>query len=125
MKHDPSDPAMWAKPKRKQTSTWKSVERKIARLFGVERNQDTHGEDFATDIIAVEVKHRSTLPKIVTDALEQVTEARPDRVPVAIFHLKGQRIEDSLCVMRAGDLKDRYHIQVGTYRAFTSIMEQK
>ena len=36
----------------KQTSTWKSVERKLARLFGVERNQDTHGDDFHTDLIA-------------------------------------------------------------------------
>ena len=73
-------------------------------MFGAERNQDTHGEDFATDLIAVEVKHRSSLPKIVTDALAQVAEARPDRVPVAIFHQKGQRIEDSWAVLRARDL---------------------
>lgn len=88
----------------KQTSTWKSVERKLARLFGVERNQDTHGDDFHTDLIAVEVKHRTKLPKIVTDALEQVSEARPDLVPVAIFHLKGTRIDESLCVIDARTL---------------------
>ena len=90
--------------------TWKSAERKLARLFGVERNREPHGEDFATDIIAVEVKHRSKLPRIITDALEQVAEARPDRVPVAIFHLKGQRIDDSLCVIRAGDFADMERI---------------
>ena len=96
----------------KQTSTWKSVERKLARLFGVERNQDPHGEDFATDIIAVEVKHRNSLPKKLTDALRQVSKARPDRVPVAIFHLKGTRIKDSWVVIRAGDLADRFHISL-------------
>ena len=90
------------------TSTWKSVERKLARMFGVERNQDTHGDDFHTATIAVEVKHRTKLPKIVTDALTQVAGARPDRIPVAIFHLKGQRVDDSLCVMRTADFLSFY-----------------
>ena len=92
--------------------TWKQVERKLARLFGVERNREPHGEDFSTDLIAVEVKHRSTLPKIVTDALEQVAEARPDRVPVAIFHLKGQRVDESWAVIPAGALAERFHISL-------------
>lgn len=92
--------------------TWKQVERKLARLFGVERNREPHGEDFSTDLIAVEVKHRSTLPKIVTDALEQVAEARPDRVPVAIFHLKGQRVDESWAVIPAGALAGRFHISL-------------
>ena len=90
--------------------TWKQVERKLARLFGVERNREPHGEDFSTDLIAVEVKHRSTLPKIVTDALEQVAEARPDRVPVAIFHLKGQRVDESWAVIRADHLADMHYV---------------
>ena len=108
MKHDPSDPAMWAKPKRKQTSTWKSVERKIARLFGAERNQDTHGYDFLSDFFIVEVKHRDTLPKWIEDAMLQVetaaVEIESDPLPVAILHAKGQRFDAAYAIVRVSNM---------------------
>ena len=86
--------------------TWKSVERRLARMAGAERNQDTHGFDFETVLMRVEVKHRTIVPKLCLDALEQV-QATPDigaRIPVAVVHQKGQRLEDSIALVRYGDL---------------------
>ena len=88
--------------------TWKSIERKLARMFGTERNQDTHGLDFLTDRIAAEVKHREFFPNWLMDAMAQIEVAYQPvirRIPVLFLHMKGQPIGKTLAVMSADDLK--------------------
>ena len=103
--------------------TWKSIERKLARMFGTERNQDTHGFDFRTNKIIAEVKHRKAMPVWIENAMVQVEQFRRvcikivgepsgkpflsqgTRTPILFLHKKGQAIEDTLAVMRASDLK--------------------
>ena len=99
----------------KQTTTWKSVERKLARMFGAERNQDTHGYDFKTEFIIGEVKHRDTLPKWIEDAMSQVELADTgddDLLPVVILHAKGQRFDDCYAFVRVSNMSRLHDFMV-------------
>ena len=100
----------------KQTSTWKSVERRLARMFGTERNQDTHGYDFKTEFIIGEVKHRDTLPKWIEDAMAQVDLASATDgdglLPVVILHAKGQRFEDCYAFIRVSNMSRLHDFMV-------------
>jgi len=90
--------------------TWKSVERKICRFFGTEREK-REGErgwpDGVTDTLKIQVKHRKSFPAWLTGALVEL-EAWPDdkgRTPILCLHSKNQRIEDTLVITRAKYLK--------------------
>ena len=51
--------------------TWKSVERKAARMDGTERTgpQGKHVDDHYTNRIAVETKHRKSMPQWIEKAI--------------------------------------------------------
>ena len=108
---------------------WKSVELRLARYFGTERIPRTGKpvEDFRTDRLIAEVKHRKKLPKWILEAVEdaeeyenammcevcydpllgalRATRDSSKRIPIAILHEKQMKIEDSLVVIRAKDFR--------------------
>lgn len=90
-----------------RSSTWKNVERKLAQLLGGERIGVTGRHNMETpdlDIpdLAVEVKHRKSLPALLKKALLQAETAGKahDKVPIAIFHETGKQYTDSYVVIR-------------------------
>lgn len=95
-----------------KTSTWKSVERKLAELLGGERvpvtgRQRGCAPDIEHPLFAIEVKHRASLPSWIVDALDQaVKSVRKDKVPVVILHENRMAYGNSLVLMKLGDLKE-------------------
>jgi len=56
------------------------------------------------DWLTAEVEHRAALPRWLTDAVDRARRSSTDaQLPVAVLHAKGQRVEDSLVVMRLRD----------------------
>jgi len=54
--------------------------------------------------LAAEVKHRASPPRWLTDAIDRAQRSSTDaQLPVAVLHAKGERVEDSLVVMRLRD----------------------
>lgn len=97
----------------KPPSTWKSVERKIAKIFGVERTGPLGDgvPDCISDPFAVEIKHGAAapVPKWLSEAMDQAERNAPGRLsPVVVLHPKGWRIEDSLVVMRLSEFRDLF-----------------
>ena len=83
---------------------WKRTERTIAALLGGQR-LPVSGRGDRPDVqhpwLAVEVKHRRTLPQWLLDALRQAEQAAtPEQLPVVVLHQRGQRYADSLVVVR-------------------------
>jgi len=56
---------------------WKQYERRIARLFGVERKGILGRDDFETEHLAGETKVLDKLPKWLTDIYEQANRNCP------------------------------------------------
>lgn len=89
---------------------WKRTERTIAgRLGGVRVpvSGRTRGDapDVAHPRLAVECKHRATLPAWLLEAMAQAEAcANPEQIPVAILHEHGRRHDVDLCVLRLADL---------------------
>ncbi len=85
--------------------TWKSTERRIARLLHGERTGNTGAatEDVAHAWLSVEVKHRRMLPAWLHDALQQAQRNAPaGRLPVVVLHQHGERsTNDVVCVRLA------------------------
>ena len=90
-------------------TTWKAVERKLARLFGVEREGCTGeaGPDFVSASYSVEVKHRKQLPQWIKGALEQAeVNCKDGTMPLVILHERYQGYEDSLVLCRLREFRD-------------------
>ena len=75
--------------------TWKAVERRVARMFGAQRNplsgrNSRHTQaDIIHDHLYIEVKHRARIP-FYRVWLETVEKAKQEgKVPVLILHPKG------------------------------------
>jgi len=88
-------------------STWKSVERRVARQLGTERTgpTGTPQPDAETSWLCVEVKHRKSLPQWLTSALAQAKQHCNERqLGIAVLHEKHGR--DSLVVMSFTDFVD-------------------
>lgn len=95
-----------------RTSTWKSVERKVAEKLGGVRvgNRGTNSEDVAHDVFSVEVKHRKNLPQIVRDSMDQCRRNAPDgKVPLVVLH--AANTPRYLCVL---DIEDLVQLLEGT-----------
>ena len=61
--------------------------------------------------LAVECKHRETLPAWLTEAMAKVrAQAGRDRVGVVVLHERGKR--DSLVVMALSDFVARYGVHI-------------
>jgi hypothetical protein len=91
-------------------ATWKHTERSIAsRLGGVRVPVSGRARGDAPDSthprLALEVKHRKSLPAWLLDAMCQASAcAGPEPIPVAILHQHGGRHDRDLCVLRLADL---------------------
>lgn len=88
---------------------WKRVERQIAAFLGgvrvpVTGRQRGDAPDIQHEWLSPEVKSYSTVPKWLLEAMTQAEAAAKDgELPVAIVHKKGQKVEDSLVVVRLSD----------------------
>jgi hypothetical protein len=89
--------------------SWKSAERRIAAILGGERLPVSgRGRGDAPDIdhpvLSVEVKSRATIPRWLTDALEQAESASRDgRMPAAVLHPDRGRYADALVICRLSE----------------------
>lgn len=80
---------------------WKCYERRIARLFGVERKGILGGADFETSHLAGETKVLAKIPKWLVDIYEQMNKNCPiGKHPIAIIKEKNKRDEEAFVIMR-------------------------
>lgn len=100
--------------------SWKATERRVAAILGGERvpvNGRIRGSapDVAHDKLALEIKHRQSIPRWIEDALAQAeasaatrggTEEGDMKLAVAVLHGDGARYERSLCLLRLEDLAE-------------------
>lgn len=95
-------------------TTWKHVERELARLLGGRRvpvtgRQRGSAPDIEHPWLSLEVKHRKTIPRWLLDALAQAEASKRDgQLPVAILHQHRMEYADSLVVVRLRDWIDRF-----------------
>lgn len=91
-------------------STWKDVERRLAKRAGVTRTGAT-GEntpDFILEPVAFELKYRATLPKWMLEAEKRlVSESKGETIPWLLLHAEGRRFvlclyDDLIHYMREG-----------------------
>ena len=95
--------------------TWKSVERRVCRYLGTERllHEGRKGEpDGISDIqivingLAIQVKHRKSLPSWIADAWGDTEQHTPDgKIPIVCLHQKQQKIEDTYVITKLKYLK--------------------
>ncbi|MBC7223442.1 MAG: hypothetical protein H5T59_04070 [Anaerolineae bacterium] len=92
-------------------TTWKAVERALARRLGGVRTGCT-GEaapDVTTGWCSVECKTRKRLPAWLKEAVAQaVRNAAPDTLPLVVLHQTGQRHDSDLVVLRLRDFEAWY-----------------
>ncbi len=94
-------------------TTWKSVERSIARLFGGRRTgprgiavADVADHRYQS-WLAIEIKHRKKLPQWILDALKQAELAAGEhKLAMVVLHERRMRYKDSLVVLRLSDWID-------------------
>ena len=91
-------------------TTWKNVERQIAKLLGGERipvsgRQRGYAADISHNVFSIEVKHRQELPGWILDGLSQAqSSSRESKIPLLLLHRKGMRYDESLAVLQLQDL---------------------
>ena len=91
---------------------WKRTERKIAAALGGQRVPVTgrargDAPDVAHKWLAVEAKHRRTLPAWLQTALAQAQASAHDgQLPIVVLHQHGQRHANDLVVLRLADFVD-------------------
>jgi hypothetical protein len=89
--------------------TWKVAEREIAKRLGGVRVPITgrirgSAPDIAHARWALEVKLRSHLPSLLTDAMDQAVKSiRGEQIPLVVLHEKGTRYDDDLVCLRLVD----------------------
>jgi hypothetical protein len=90
---------------------WKRNERAIARRLSGERVPVTGRQrgdvpDVKHNRLAIECKHRKSLPAYLRDAIAQSQAAkRGDQLPIAILHESLSRHDDDLVVMRLSEFE--------------------
>jgi hypothetical protein len=91
------------------TATWKQHERRTALALGGKRLGATGcaNEDVTAPGMAIECKHRETLPAWLTDALAKVrAQAGRERLGLLVLHEAGRH--DSIVCMSLSDFVARY-----------------
>lgn len=91
-------------------AAWKDLERRVAKLLGGHRvgNTGTATADVLVgDWLACECKYRTSLPKWLKHADQQVRTAAGDtRLPITILFEHGRRTGDSLVLLRLSDFEE-------------------
>jgi hypothetical protein len=85
---------------------WKSVERAIGKILGFTREGPAgeRGPDGITDRLVVQVKQREHYPRYLWRWVNEIREFRDaERMPIVVFHAKGQRYRHSLVLVRLDD----------------------
>jgi hypothetical protein len=88
--------------------TWKKNERALAARLGGKRIGPTGktGSDVAHPLFAIECKHRKNLPEWLYEAQAQSCgAARPEQLPIVVWHKLGDRHDGDLVVMRLKDFE--------------------
>lgn len=93
-------------------SAWKTHERRTAKTLGGVRTGPTgrNTNDVEHGWLAVECKHRKSLPDWLMGAMRQAkaNSNKGEKLPVVVLHQLGQRHADDLVVMRMADFKDYF-----------------
>jgi len=93
-------------------TTWKAVEREIAKRLGGERvpvtgRQRGSAPDIEHPWLSVEVKHRKALPGWLLDAQAQAdASAKPNQLPMVVLHQKQMQYDDSVIMFRLSDFME-------------------
>jgi len=104
---------------------WKTIERRIARMFGTERIGTKEGgpaPDWENEWTVGEVVCHE-IPKWITEELAQA-ERRPtdrDKLRLLVIHEKGQDLGKALVVIRLGQFGD-WFLGEGKGKASTGIV---
>lgn len=79
----------------KPSSTWKNLERFVAKYLGGER---THWalEDARAGELAIECKHGKQIPRTILKWWDQAQANAGDRIPVLVMHPPYWKMEKSL-----------------------------
>lgn len=94
--------------------TWKSLERRVAALFGTVRippavfgqraDRGDHAPDAETDHLAIQIKHGYSFPGYLASWLDGICKNTPaGKTGVVVWHPKGAKVDDSLVLLRAAD----------------------
>ena len=85
------------------------AESSIAKYLGMERIAGSGKRDVDGGWLAVECKERETPAKWLVGAVEQAIRlAKPNQLPIAVFHFLGQYHDDDLVVMRLKDFREYF-----------------
>jgi hypothetical protein len=91
-------------------TTWKHVERQIAKRLGGRRvpvSGRAGRPDVAHPWLSIEVKFRRRLPQWLAKAMEQAEKAAtPGQLPLAVLHESGTRYGQSLVLLRLADFEE-------------------
>lgn len=88
---------------------WKATERAVASRLGGRRvpitgRQRGDTPDVAHDWLSIEVKHRQSLPRWLTEAMSQAAAgAGLSQLPIVVLHEHGGRHDGDLVVLRLSD----------------------
>lgn len=91
----------------RQSSAWKAAERRVAKAFGTTRIGPTGrlGPDMVTSWLAIQVKHRKTVPGWLAEALRKIrSQAHENQLGIVVVHPFGAR--DSWVVLSQKDFQD-------------------
>ena len=105
---------------------WKSIERRVARLFGTERIGTREGgpaPDFENSWVVGEVVCHP-VPKWILAELAQAEQRQADcpKLRLLVIHEKGDDLDKALVVARLGDFGD-WFLEEGPTVAETSVKE--
>ena len=105
---------------------WKSIERRIARIFGTQRIGTREGSpapDFENSWVVGEVVCH-TVPRWIIDELAQAERRQADRpkLRLLVIHEKGEDLDKAYVVTRLGDFGD-WFLGEGPTVAETSVKE--
>lgn len=91
---------------------WKTIERGVAAYVGGTRVPITgrirgSAPDVEHPWLAIEIKHRQSLPNWIRDAMDQAEKSRRgEQLPIVILHGKGDSIGDCYAIVKLKDFKE-------------------
>lgn len=91
------------------SDAWKKHELMLAKRLGGSRVGPTGktGSDVAHPLFAIEAKERKNIPEWLYKAQKQCCgAARPDQLPIVVWHKLGARHDGDLVVMRLADFEN-------------------